>query len=396
MVAPVDGIIGTGKGNAASVVCLDAKDGSIIAMANYPTYNPENFVFGSGVSNEIWQLLNTESSHYPLFNRAIAGTYRAASTFKAFTGLAALEYGFADEEREWECEGTWIGFGKEYAQDCWNTYGHGPLKFRQGVVVSCDTVFYEIAKGFYDNRAQLGNTCLQDFVRRFGFGSPTRVDLVGEAVGRVPTPEWKAEYFRDVPEEAPWRPGDLSNMVIGQGYIDATPLQLAVGYAAVATGKRLRPHVLKEVKNSEGETVVKVKAEEIGRLDVNPDHLKIMRDALQGVAAEDKNVSYAFDDYGRYNAAAKTGTAEVEGKGDYGLFACYAPFDDPKYVVAAVVEQGGPGSMSACPVCVHVLDAAMRYDEGRLNEELVPLAGSTGLSLSAEEIKAQTSTGRND
>ena len=393
MVAP-DGTIGTGKGLGASLVCIDATDGGIVALSNYPTYTPESFI--GGISEEAFDLLNSASARNPLLNRAIAGTYPAASTFKAFTGLAGLNYDFADTTREWNCEGSWYGFGSP-PQHCWNLSGHGHLGFRTGVVVSCDVVFYEIAKSFYDARAQLGNTAMQDFIKRFGFGNTSGVDLGGEAAGRIPTPDWKTEYFRDVPEEAPWVPGDLSNMAIGQGYVLVTPLQMALGYVAVATGKHLKPHVLKEVRNSEGETVVSMQPEETGPLDINEEHLAIMRDALRGVATEDYNVSREMADYGITNAAAKTGTAEVIGKKDYGWFACYAPFDNPKYVVACVVEEGGAGALSACPLCVPVLDAALRYDAGTLDEALAPIPGSTGKSVSDEEFHSQgTTTQRTD
>lgn len=390
MVAP-HGTIGEGKGSAASLVCLDATDGSVIALSNYPTYTPESFI--GGISQEVWDLFNTTESHYPLLNRAIAGSYPAASTFKAFTGLSGLEYGFADAQRDWNCEGTWTGFGVDDPQSCWDLGGHGHISFRSGIVVSCDTVFYEIAKSFYDARDQLGNTAMQDFIKRYGFGSRREIDLSGESAGRIPTPEWKQEHFQDVPEEATWRPGDLSNMSIGQGYVLVTPLQMAIGYAAVATGKIVKPHLLKEVKNSEGDTVVEFKPEFLSTPEVKAENLEIMRDALKGVAEEDYNVSSTFRELGIGSAAAKTGTAEVEGKLDMGWFACWAPYDNPKYVVACVVEEGGAGALSACPLSAEVLSAALRYDEGTLDLNLSPIPGSTGRSV---ELVANSTSGRTD
>ncbi|MDR0515249.1 MAG: penicillin-binding protein 2 [Coriobacteriaceae bacterium] len=379
LVAPT-GDIGTGKGVAASLVCMDVSDGGIIALANYPTYTPESFI--GGIPQEVWDLFSSAESFYPLFNRAIAGGYPAASTFKAFTGLAGFEHGFADATREWDCQGSWTGFGEDDEQKCWNLSGHGHLNFRSGVVVSCDVVFYEIAKGFYDERHRIGETALQEFIKRFGFGTLTGIDLDGEQAGRIPDAEWKTEAFRNVPEGSMWVPGDLSNMSIGQGDVLVTPIQMAAGYAAVATGRLVKPHLLKEVKNSEGNTVVAAKAEEEQLLDVSPEHLAIMRDALKGVAEEDANVSRAFAENDiRVPAAAKTGTAEVKGKKDYGWFACYAPFDAPRYVVACVVEQGGAGALSACPVSAQVLSAALSFDEGTLSTVLAPVPGSSGKSV---------------
>lgn len=389
MVAP-NGIIGEGKGSAASLVCMDVTDGSIVALSNYPTYTPENFI--GGISQDIWDLFNTEESHYPLLNRAIAGLYPAASTFKAFTGLAGFEYGFADSSRSWTCSGTWTGFGDDTPQKCHNHSGHGTLPFRTGVVVSCDVVFYEIAKSFYEARDQVGNTAMQDFLKRYGFGKRTEIDLAGEEEGVIPTPEWKKKRFENAPEEATWRPGDLSNMAIGQGNVLITPLQLAVGYAAIATGELPKPHLLKEVKNSEGDTVVSFTPESMGVPEGNRDYLDIMRDALHGVANEDSNVSAAFAANGIASAAAKTGTAEVANKRDYGWFACYAPYDNPKYVVTCVVEEGESGSKSACPLAAQVLSAALKYDEGSLDTALNRIAGSTGKSVPLPVKK----TGRED
>lgn len=378
LVAP-HGIIGEGTGSAASLVCMDVTDGSILALANYPTYEPENFI--GGISQEIWDLFNTEESYYPLLNRAIAGTYPAASTYKAFTGLAGLEYGFADTEKAWDCQGTWTGFGTDYPQKCWLRTGHGHLGFRSGIVVSCDVVFYEIAKNFYDARQEIGETALQDFIKKFGFEHITGIDISGEAVGRVPTPAWKKEYFKDVPEEAGWLPGDMSNMVIGQGNVLITPLQLAVAYGGVATGKLVKPHLMKEIRNSEETTVISHQPEVVEALDINAEHLEIVREALRGVALEDSNVSAAFAANGITSAAAKTGTGEVAGKRDYGMFACYAPYENPKYVVACIVEQGQTGALSACPPSAEVMGAALRHMEGTLEPFVETVAGSTGKSV---------------
>lgn len=350
-----------GTGTAASLVVIDVKTGGVLAMANYPTYEPEHFI--GGISQDVWDAYQTEESHYPLMNRAIAGTYPAASCFKAFTGLAGLTYGFADSTKVWDCTGTWTGFGKEYPQKCWDHDGHGWLSFREGIVVSCDVVFYEIARDFYNARGSIGDEAMQDFIKEFGYSALTNIDLAGEAQGRIPTPEWKAEYFRDVPTEAQWLPGDISNMVIGQGYVLVTPLQVARGYAAIATGKLLQPHLLKEVRNSAGEVVVEAGVVEDATPDVNEANYQIVRDALRGVATENDDVSHDFSAYD-FTFAAKTGTAEVAGKKDFAWFACYAPYEDPRFALALCIEEGGSGSSTASPVAARVMKAAMDYSNG--------------------------------
>ncbi len=368
-----------GTGTAASCVCIDVKTGGIVAMASYPTYEPEHFI--GGISQDAWDSYQTEESHYPLMNRTIAGTYPAASCFKAFTGLAGLTYGFADSSKTWDCQGTWTGFGTEYAQKCWQKSGHGWLGLRQGIVVSCDVVFYEIAKSFYDARASIGEEAMQDFVKEFGYSAATKVDLAGESEGRIPTPAWKKEYFKDVPKEAQWLPGDYSNMVIGQGYVLVTPIQVARAYAAVATGKLLRPHLLKEARNSLGDTVLSFDTVEDAKPDVTEANYKIIRDALHGVSTENSSISSALSGYS-WSSASKTGTAEVAGKEDMAWFSMYAPYEDPQFALTVCVEEGGSGGTVGAPVAIQVMDAAIQSAAGAFEEEMTAISG-TAVSGSA-------------
>ncbi len=357
-------IDGEGTATAASLVCIDVETGGIVALANYPTYEPEHFI--GGISQEVWDEYQTEESHYPLMNRAIAGTYPAASCFKAFTGLAGLAYGFADSGKTWLCSGTWTGFGEQYPQNCWELSGHGYLGIREGIVVSCDVVFYEIARDFYNARQSIGTDAMQDFIKEFGYANVTGVDLSGEAEGRIPTPEWKANYFRDVPTEAQWLPGDMSNMVIGQGYVLVTPIQVARAYAAVATGKLLKPHLLREVRNSQGDIAITFQTVEDSVPDVDEANYKIMRDALNGVVLENANVAGDFGSLD-FSAAAKTGTAEVAGKEDLAWFACYAPYDKPRFALAVCIEEGGSGGSVASPIAAKVMEAAINFDNKTLD-----------------------------
>lgn len=357
----------TGVCSAASCVVMDARNGDIVALSNFPTYEPESFI--GGISSEVWEEFNTEQSHYPLMNRAIAGTYPAASTFKAFTAMAALTSGIADKKSTYYCSGTWTGFGPEYPQNCWLEGGHGGLDLIGGIANSCDTVFYDIAKGFFDQQDSLGITAMQDLVSEYGFGRQTGVDLPGEAAGRVPTPEWKTEYFKDAPEQGKWQGGDMTNMVIGQGYVLVTPLQIATGYCGVATGKVYRPHLLKEVRNAAGEVVVSYQPEVIYTPDQSEANFKIVREGLRQVI--DVNDYGRFFEGANYSVAGKTGTAEVQGKKDYSLFAVYAPAEDPKYVSVVIAEEGAVTITSAIPMAATVLMAAMDYDDGTLPDVLV-------------------------
>ena len=372
--------MGSGTGTAGAAVVMDVTDGGIVAMASFPTYAPETFV--GGVTQDVWDVYQADDAHTPMLNRAIQGTYPAASTYKAFTGLAALAYGFADTKRTWSCGGSWDGWGSGDVQKCWNHAGHGTLDFRGGIVNSCDVVFYDIAYNFFQNREAVGETAMQDYIKKYRFGEATGIDLAGEDVGRVPTPAWKAEYFRDTPEEAAWKGGDSTNMVIGQGYVLTTPLQVAVAYGAIATGKIMRPHVLKEVRNVAGDVALTFPTEVVAEPDVPMSDLAVVRDALKGVSVENAEIAAVFAENGIDPAtvACKTGTAEVAGKDDFAWFACYAPYDNPKYVVACVVEEGGGGSAVGAPLGARLLAAALDYDAGELADMGV-VAGYAGRSV---------------
>ena len=376
LIAPVNNAIGSGLGTSGAIVVLDATDGSVLAMSSFPTFEPGVFV--GGISNESWDIYNSDAAYAPLMNRAIAGLFPAASTFKAFTGLAGMRYGYATKDSHWVCEGSWDGFESGVPQHCWRLDGHGREDFHQGVGNSCDIVFYEIAKDFFDDRGTIGNSAMQDEVRKFGFGSITGIDLGGEAYGRVPTEDWKSEYFKDQPEEASWRGGDLTNMVIGQGYVLITPLQLACGYAGVATGVIMKPHVLSHVVNSSGKVVSQFQPQVSLTPDVKEEHYQYMRDALWGVIHENYLIRPQFTQYGITQVAGKTGTGEVLGKDDCSLAAVYMPLDSPRYIVACVVEEGGGGSTCSMPLAASVLDALNKCLDGRASSDVGVIRGSTG------------------
>ena len=340
------------KGTAGALVCLDCTNGEVIAMASAPYYDPADFV--NGISTDTWEMLTDDDSGYPLSNRCIAGLYPAASTFKGFTGLAGLEYGFASADSYWDCEGTWTGFGDDWPQKCWDTSGHGSINFYNGIVHSCDVVFYEIAKSFYYYDGN--ETALQDYLKSWGFGSSTGIELSGEQEGRVPTPEWKKEYNRDAPETQSWQPGDLSNLIIGQGDLLVTPLQIACGYAGLATGRVPRPVLLRSVVGSDGETVV---VDGAGFQGEGPtpqyaqEHIDLMRQGFRGVVTSG-SVTKIFANLG-VDTAGKTGTGEVAGKDDFAWYVGYGPYDDPKYVCACLIEEGGAGASVAAPAVRSVL-----------------------------------------
>lgn len=332
------------KATAGCVVVLDCTNGEVLAMASYPEFDPSIFV--GGISNADWEALSSEASGYPLMDRAVSGTYASASTIKPLSALAALNNGIADASTTYDCTGFWTGFGSAYGQYCWDHDGHGIIDLRNGIVYSCDTVFYEIGKAFFESDNKEG---LQDTYSRWGLGKKTGVDLPGEAEGRVPTADWKWNYFSSYPEEdRTWRGGDTTNLAIGQGDILVTPLQMACIYMAIANdGVMWRPHVLKSVTSKEGSgTVADYKVEKINEVEEKDEYMALIHDALQGVIyEEDEAVTSHFTSL-PVKVAGKTGTGEKAGKDPTAWFCAYAPADDPKYVVCAMLEEGGFGSTS--------------------------------------------------
>lgn len=334
--------------HAGAAVALDVKTGEVLSMASVPTYDPT--VFLGGISSDNWKSLTATDSEYPLNNRAIMGLYPAASTFKAFTGLAGLKYDVTREWAQYDCTGRWTEMGEQWPKSCWDKSGHGTISFHGGVVDSCDIVFYEIGYEFYKR----GNEELQKHAREWGYGSVTGVDLPGESAGRIPDAAWKAKFNENYPEYIKWLPGDTVNLAIGQGDVLVTPLQVAASYAGIANdGSVMRPHVLKQVLDSKGALARAYEPNVAFKPEVSAEDLSVMRSSLLDVV-EEGTAKSAFAGFG-VKTAAKTGTAQVASKDDYAWFVAYAPVDDPKYAVAVLIEQGGHGGSIAGPAARDIL-----------------------------------------
>lgn len=333
------------KGTAGAICVLDAKTGEVLAMASYPEYNPS--IFNGGISSDDWDALAGEKSNYPLMNRAVSGTYVSASTIKPLSALTALDNELFTYDTSIDCVGLWTGFGKEYGQWCWKHSGHGWMNLRNGIVNSCNSVFFEIGKRVWqsDNKE-----ALQEKFKQWGLGAKTGIDLPAEAEGRIPTPEWKWNYFTSSSDEdRAWKGGDSTNLAVGQGDILVTPLQMATIYMGVANGGTIyKPHILKSVNSKEGDgSVIESKTEVLNQIDEDPGYIQLVQSGLQGVIyEEDAAVASHFKGL-PVKVAGKTGTGEVNGKDPTSWFCCYAPADNPQYVMSVVIEEGGFGANSA-------------------------------------------------
>ncbi|MDI6717316.1 MAG: penicillin-binding protein 2 [Actinomycetota bacterium] len=346
------------KADGAAAVVIDPQNGEILAMASYPTYNPEVFV--GGISKENWKQLIDKKNNYPLNNRAVMA-FPPGSTFKPVTLIGAMADGLVGRGEKFVCTGKWTGLGKKWAKFCWDHSGHGKVGLSRAIAESCDTVFYILGYRFYKQTKER----LQYWSRIFGFGVQTGVDLPTEMKGRIPDKKWKKWFNRNNGVDYQrWYPGDTINMAIGQGDLLVTPLQLASFYAAIANGGTIyRPHLGKAMISWDGKVRrdFKPKPEDKRELPISKDIIRFTQLALEKVTTEGtaKGAFYGFP----VSVAGKTGTAQVKKKDDYAWFVGYAPADNPKYLAVVMVEQGGHGGTIAAPAVRKILAAALGIDD---------------------------------
>jgi penicillin-binding protein 2 len=330
-----------------AVVVLDPTNGQILAMASYPTFDPELFV--GGISYSDWEYLNDSQNYYPLNNRAI-NAFPPGSVIKIVTGYAGLSEEVISETRKLNCAGVWFGLGEDSPKKCWSA--HGSLDVRGAFKNSCDIYFYQVGYGLlkkYDNEQEL----LQQYLRIFGFGQKTGVDLPYEDQGLVPDKEWKEDYFKSSPEYSVWFPGDTINMAIGQGDLLTTPLQMAQAFSIIANrGVKFTPHLVMEIRDSQGNLFIENSIAEYQDLNLNEYFLEIIEDGLVQVVGTGGTAAGAFAGFplDEIPLAGKTGTAEFYGRQDYAWFVSYAPVGNPEYVIVAMLEEAGSGGSNVAPI----------------------------------------------
>ncbi|MEE8638066.1 MAG: penicillin-binding protein 2 [Candidatus Margulisiibacteriota bacterium] len=316
-----------------AVVVMDVRSGEILAIASYPNFDPNIFTD----SRENWKWKRLERENHPFMNRALA-IYPPGSIYKVITLAAALEEGKASADEIMDCPGYYKVYNDRIAK-CWLEGGHGPVTVREGLVWSCDIVFYELGK-------RVGPDLLAKYSKKFGLGMRTGIDLPQEKRGFVPTSKWKEKNMKE-----PWYDGDSINYGIGQGWVQVTPLQMASVYGSIASGKIVKPYVVKEIKDRNGEVLYKGKPEVIGDVPLSLENLELVRSALRDVVLRATGVATRFTGI---PAAGKTGTAENPGKA-HAWFICYAPYDDPEIVIASFVAEGEHGDRASAYVARDIL-----------------------------------------
>ncbi|QIN81037.1 penicillin-binding protein 2 (plasmid) [Rubrobacter marinus] len=353
-------------GSGGALIAMDPRNGEILASTSRPDFDPQLFVGGITGAEEVEQFdyLNSEYANAPFSNRAIAGTYPAASTFKVFTGMAGLVSGVIDAATAVTDTGEcWRPGGA--TGGCWQSwrenggYGtHGTQNYAEALMDSNNKFFYEVADRIWN--ATDDEDWLPKFYERFGFGSLTGIDLPGEAAGRVPTREWQEEAG-GTSEDKLWTVGRWVNMAIGQGDLLATPAQLIRGYAAIENGGTLvTPHVAKEIRDQSGRTVEKIEPEPAARSDVSASALEETKDGLRKVTEEGGTAEWPFEG-SRLPMLGKTGTGELTGGRFVNWYVGWAETEGRPLIVLAMVEDGGAfeegSEVTAAPAVRHVIEA---------------------------------------
>ena len=351
-----------GSSTGAAGVALDPATGEVLAMASYPTFDPSVFV--DGTTKQI-DRVNT-SPDTPALNRAIGGRYPSGLTFKAITAAAALQAGYVTPGELVDSPSEVTLYKQVFPN--FKNIAHGEVDLPRALEVSSDTYFYKLGDRFF--RAQ--GSPLQAEAESFGLGRDTGIDIPGEEAGLVPTPAWKRRNyagpaFNDLDRD--WKPGDTIQLAVGQGYLLATPLQMAVAYGAVADGGVVRtPTLARRVQDPNGRVVQELsQGRPTHTLDVSDDNLAAIKQGLyQAANGPDGTSTGVFGGLPDGDkVAGKTGTAEVEGGADHSWFVGYAPYNDPKIVVAIVIERGGQGANAAAPAVCRTMAAFRKFDPGR-------------------------------
>jgi penicillin-binding protein 2 len=333
--AAAESALGDRKG---ALVAEDPWSGEILAIASRPTFDLNAFANGDAINIARF----SADARKPLFNRATFGQYPTGSSFKPITAAAAMKEGVYRKGDRIDCPARWTGYGEQWAQLNHETGNLGPIDLRTALARSCNTFFYELGKRLNDKNEDL----LPNAAKSFGLGKATDIDYVLEAEGLVPSPAWKATRASD----KTWNPGDATNLAIGQGFLLATPLQMANYAAALANdGIVWKPRLVLEFRDRSGGVQKKFAKAELGHAASVPSDLTQIRDGMRAVVADiDGTVYFPFRGF-EVSVAGKSGTAETPSGDPDGWFIGFASFEQPSIAFAAVFEEfhEGPGNFAS-------------------------------------------------
>ncbi len=354
-------------GRRGSIVAIDPQNGEVLALVSAPSFDPN--AFAVGMSSSEFRALQSNPNQ-PLFNRAVLGKYPPGSTIKPMLALAALQSGATNLTRRTLCRGFYTLPGSTHRYRDWKPEGHGQVDLHDAIAQSCDVYFYEISR-------DIGIDRMHEYLTAFGLGSATGIDVTGEASGIVPSRDWKRRQF-STRENQVWFPGETVIASIGQGYMEATPLQLAHATATLAMrGERFRPRLVRAVEDPLTGETTPVPPESLGRVAIdNEFYWENIVDAMRDVLLGESGTARAAGAGAPYAMAGKSGTAQVfsvaqeaeyeeeevaERLRDHALFIAFAPLAEPQIAVAVVVENGSSGSRVAAPIARRMMDQYLGY-----------------------------------
>ncbi len=337
-----------------AVVALEISTGGVLVQASKASFDPNLFV--SGISYADYAALN-DSKNMPLFDRVLRGQYPPGSTLKPFVGLAGLEHNITTFQETLFCPGFYQLPKKEHKYRDWKKWGHGHVNLDKAIIESCDVYFYDMALA-------LGIDKLSHFLKKFGFGAKTGIDLKGEKAGLMPSREWKREH-----RKKGWYPGETLITGIGQGFTQVTPMQLARATATLANkGQVVTPYLAEHIELADKKQVLAHAEPE--NLNLMPENVAYINEAMMHVVHSSKGTARRIAKDIDYKIAGKTGTAQVYSikqnesynedeiefnMRDHALFIAFAPVDNPKIAVAVIVEHGSHGGSVAAPIAAKVM-----------------------------------------
>ena len=354
------------SGRRGAVVAIDPKNGEILVFASAPAFDPN--AISIGMSRKQYRTLQDDPD-LPLFNRALRGSYPPGSTIKPFLGLAGLSHDVRDPDEKVFCGGHYRIPGNTHRYRDWKPAGHGPMTLHAAIEQSCDVYFYGLAR-------ELGIDRMEIFLKKFGLGNRTGIDIAGEKPGLIPSREWKKQAFSER-EDQVWFPGETVITGIGQGYMLVTPLQLAHATATLANrGVRYRPTLLRAFADSVTDSARFLEPEALESVSgISNDQWERIISAMNAVMHGRRGTARATGADAPFTMAGKTGTAQVftvaqdeeydeeeisERMRDHALFIGFAPLEDPQIAVAVIVENGEHGSSTAAPIGRQVIETYLR------------------------------------
>jgi len=348
---------------SGTVIAMNPNTGEILTMITLPSY--DNNIFSKNLTNEEYQKM-LKDPEVSFFNSAIAGEYAIGSTIKPVIAAAALKEEIIDPDKNIYCEGG-IKLGDGTIKNDWKA--HGYVNLNKAIAESCDVYFYTIGGGYGDIKG-LGINKIIDYLELFGFGEKTGIDISGETDGFIPTPEWKKQKTG-----LSWYPGDTYNISIGQGYLKATPLQLAIATSAIANGgKIIKPQLVKSIIDKDNNVVKEYSTEILKENIMDSNILARVREAMRETILSPQGTAHSLSYYS-FTSAGKTGTAETSKKESYhSLMVAFAPYENPEIVVSAIIENVAYEKLFINVIVRQVLDYYFNgnKEQQELEEEISP------------------------